>query len=137
MAESFLSLEAAQTVREAIRTDGTFTGTPEWLDEHGIEREEFERFLDFACDLAAMYEWRSNHESVPPMVEAKAIITKGTLDKKGAKLTVEVRGKTLSQVEPIIEEAVLIQIFPEQMPLPMDMGEVALVDTETGEVIDA
>lgn len=136
MKETFLDAETAATIREALLTDGTFSGTEEWADHHGFDLDEYNRYLDFGVQLAEMYEWRSSHESCPPMVEAKAVVTKGTLDKKGAKLTVEVRGKTLAQVEPYIEEPVLIQIYPEQMPLPMNDG-IGVIDTQTGEVIDA
>ena len=100
-----------------------------------FDLDEYARFLDFGVQLAKMYEWRSSHETCPPMVEAKAVVTKGTLDKKGAKLTVEVRGKTLAQVEPFIEEPVVIQLYPEQMPLPLDDG-IGVIDMETGEVIN-
>ena len=135
MAETFLSSETALTIKEALLTDGTFTGTAEWADHHGFDLDEYDRFLDFAVQLAKMYEWRRNHESVPPMVEAKAIIDKGVVDKKGAKLTVTVPGKTLAQIEPIIDESVWLQVFPEQMPLPFNEG-IAVVDMETGEVVN-
>lgn len=136
MKEKFLDGETAASIREALMTDGTFSGTEEWADHHGFDLDEYQRFLDFGVQLAKMYEWRSSHESCPPMVEAKAVVTKGTLDKKGAKLTVEVNGRTLAQVEPFIEEPVFIQFYPEQMPLPMDDG-VGVIDMETGEVVDA
>ena len=136
MKEKFLDAETAAAIREALLTDGTFSGTEEWADHHGFDLDEYHRFLDFGVQLAEMYEWRNNHESCPPMVEAKGIISKGTLDKKGAKLTVEVRGKTLAQVEPFIEEPVVIQLYPEQMPLPMD-DSIGVIDMETGEVVDA
>lgn len=136
MKETFLSGETAATIREALLTDGTFSGTEEWADHHGFDLDEYHRYLDFGVQLAEMYAWRSSHETCPPMVEAKGIISKGMLDKKGAKLTVEVRGKTLAQVEPFIEEPVVIQIYPEQMPLPFEDG-VGVVDIETGEVVDA
>lgn len=136
MKEKFLDSETASAIREALLTDGTFSGTEEWADHHGFDLDEYSRFLDFGVQLAKMYEWRKNHETCPPMVEAKAVVTKGMLDKKGAKLTVEVRGKTLAQVEPFIEEPIVIQFYPEQMPLPMDDG-FGVIDMETGEVVDA
>ena len=135
MAETFLSSDTALTIKEALLTDGTFTGTPEWADHHGFDLDEYDRFLDFAVQLAKMYEWRKLHMDCPPMVEAKAIIDKGVVDKKGAKLTITVSGKTLSQIEPIIDESVVLQIFPEQMPLPFNEG-MAVVDVETGEVVN-
>lgn len=134
MAEKFLSPEVAQSIREALLTDGTFSGTEDWADLHGFDLDEYHRFLDFGVELAMMYQWRSNHESVLPMVEAKATIDKGVVDKKGAKLTVTVGGKTLSQIEPLIDEPLVMQLFPEQMPLPIDFGEA--VDVETGELIN-
>lgn len=136
MAENFLSSDVAGSIRDALLNDGTFAGTESWADAHGFDLDEYRRFLDFGVDLAKMHEYRTSHMDMPPMVEAKAVIEKGVVDKKGAKLTVSVRAKSLSQIQPFIDETVFLEIYPEQMPLPMDTDGVALVDVETGEVVD-
>ena len=134
MAEKFLTSEVAQSIKEALLNDGTFSGTEEWADAHGFDLDEYARFLDFGVDLAKMYEWRARHEDVAPMVETKAIVEKGVVDKKGAKLTVAIPGKSLAQVEPLVDEECVLQFFPVQMPLPLG-DNLTLVDVETGEVV--
>lgn len=128
MAETFLSPDVASSIADALKNDGTFTGTPEWADAHGFDLAEYDRFIEFGVQLAKMYEYRANHMGIPPMVEVKGTIEKAVTDKKGTKLTVTVPSKALSQIQPHIDQELIIQLFSEQMPLPM-------VDVETGELV--
>jgi hypothetical protein len=48
----------ANRMREAIRTDGTFCGTDEWLQQHSFTRDEFEAFLECGVLYARMNDQR-------------------------------------------------------------------------------
>ena len=135
MESARLSTARTNIIANAIRNDGMFCGTDEWLESHNVTRDEFLTFLEYPTRLAGMYEWRENHADVPPMVECDALVTKASATKKGVTLTVDVTPSALPKVQPLIDEPVVVQMYPMQAPLPSGDEEYVMVDAD-GEIVD-
>ena len=133
--EGKLDESRANIIREAIKNDGTFCGTEEWLESHYISRDEFEAFLEYPVLLAKVYEYRGMNKDTPAMVETKATFKPGALKRDSVVLKVEMPPSKVAQVQTLIDEPVYLMIYPEQLPLPLDEGYVVL-DERTGEVIN-
>lgn len=130
-----LTVDRANIIGNAIVNDGSFVGSPMWLEEHHVEREEFETFIEYAVRLAGMYDWRAQNMGVPPMVECSAVVSKAVANKKGVNLTVAVQPSSLAAFQTYMDEPVTLQVYPDQMPLDIDGVDLVPVDVETGEVM--
>lgn len=135
MEEARLSVARATLIANALKNDGTFAGTPEWLDAHNIKQGEYDSFIDYAQRLAQMYEWRDDHSDFPPFAECDAIVTKGNVTKKGVTLTIDVSPSALPTIQRYIDEDCVMQLYPAQMPLPMGDEEYVKVDGQ-GVILD-
>ena len=135
MESARLSTARATIVANAIRNDGTFCGTDEWLESHNVTRDEYLTFIEYGQRLAGMYEWREGHADMPPVVECDAVIGKASATKKGVTLTVDVTPAALPSIQPLIDEPVVVQMYPMQMPLPTDDAEYVMVDSD-GAIVD-
>ena len=130
-----LGEDRANIIRNAILTDGTFCGTPEWLESHHVDREEFEAFLDYAVRLSQMYDWRDANRDVGS-VEVALTFTKHSGKVGSSQETWQVFAPTADTMRILrVAESgeVDATLTPRQMPL--DLDGVALVDVETGEVV--
>ena len=130
MESARLSTARATIVANAIRNDGTFCGTDEWLESHNVTRDEYLTFIEYGQRLAGMYEWRESHEDLPPMVECDAVVGKASATKKGVTLTVDVTPSALPKIQPLIDEPLVVQMYAMQMPLPTDDAEYVMVDAD-------
>lgn len=136
MAEySRLTTDRANIIRNAILNDGAFVGSEPWLEEHHVDGDEFIAFLDYAVRLSGMYEWRMQNADMPPMIECDAVVNKAVANKKGVNLTVGVQPSSLAAFQTYMDEPVVLQVYPEQMPLDIDGVDLVPVDVETGEVM--
>ena len=135
MESARLSTARATIVANAIRNDGTFCGTDEWLESHNVTRDEYLTFIEYGQRLAGMYEWRESHEDLPPMVECDAVVGKASATKKGVTLTVDVTPSALPKIQPLIDEPLVVQMYAMQMPLPTDDAEYVMVDAD-GAIVD-
>lgn len=130
MESARLSTARVTIVANAIRNDGTFCGTDEWLESHNVTRDEYLTFIEYGQRLAGMYEWRESHEDLPPMVECDAVVGKASATKKGVTLTVDVTPSALPKIQPLIDEPLVVQMYAMQMPLPTDDAEYVMVDAD-------
>lgn len=130
-----LTEDRANIIANAIRNDGTFCGTPEWLESHFVTRDEFESFLEYAVRLSTMYDWRESNMTVGS-VEARLTFTKhsGKVGSDEEQWTVFAPQSDTTRILRVAETGpVVAQLYPEQMPLDLD-GTFAVVNTETGEL---
>lgn len=130
-----LGEDRANIIMNAVLTDGTFCGTPEWLESHHITREEFETFLEYPARLARMYEWRESNMAVGS-VEAELTFTKhsGKVGQDEESWTVFAPTGDTQKILRVAETGkVIAQLTPQQMPL--DLDGVVMVDERTGEVV--
>lgn len=130
-----LTEDRAIIIANAIRNDGTFAGSPEWLSDHRVTKDEWEAFLDYPVRLAQMYEWREANLTVGSC-EVELTFTKhaGKVGSDDEQWTVFAPQVDTSKILRVAETGTVVaQLFPKQMPMT---GEnMALVNTETGEVL--
>ena len=136
MEQARLSMARATLVANAIRNDGTFAGSDEWLDAHNVTRDEYLTFIEYGQRLAGMYEWRDTHSEYPPSVDCEALVTKASATKKGVVLTLEITPSALPKVQPLIDEPLVIQMYPQQMPLPFEEDVDYVKVDANGELVD-
>lgn len=130
-----LTEDRAQIIANAVRNDGTFCGSKEWLGDHHIGKDEWDAFLEYPIRLAQMYEWREANLTVGSC-EVELTFTKhaGKVGSDDEQWTVFAPQVDTSKILRVAETGTVVaQLFPKQMP--MDGENVALVNVSTGEVL--
>lgn len=134
--EGRLTEDKAHAIADAIRNDGTFCGTDEWLATHDIGRDEFETFLADACDYARVVENRSTYTgSVEVEVEMTFTTHKGKVGSEDETWAVFIPHKHTNRVLSVAEHGkVVARLTPSELAVTSpDQMEIEF-DTETGEV---
>ena len=131
-----LTEDRAQIIYNAVMNDPSFFLQDGWLLEHHVTRDECETFLQYAVDLARMYEWREANRTVGA-VEVPLEFTKhsGKVGSDDEQWTVFAPQVDTTKILRVAESGkVIATLEPEQMPLPLD-GDLAVVDMSTGELL--
>ena len=130
----------ATRMREAIRTDGTFCGTKEWLNDHGFTRDEFEAFLEYAVLYARINDRRQLGLNAE---ETTAVLTfmnhSGKVGQDEEKWTCMSPRKFTDDILRVAEHGpVMVSMFPaDLMPSGKTSGQTSFDwDDETGEIIE-
>ncbi len=134
--EGKLTEDAAYAIADAIRNDGTFCGTDEWLGAHGIGRDEFETFLAVPAEYARVAAYRASHVGVGEVeVEMTFTTHKGKVGSEDESWTVFIPHRHTNRVLSVAEggkvvgrlmPSEMVMTQPDQMELPIDpvTGEV-------------
>lgn len=134
--EGRLTEDRATIISNALKTDGTFVGSPEWLQSHYIEPWEWEAYLEYPVRLAQMYEWQEMNKDVGS-VDVALTFTKhsGKVGSNEETWSVFAPQSDTAKILMVAETGeVTATLTPKQMPLPIDDGMVIL-DANTGEVV--
>lgn len=126
----------ANIIRNAICNDGTFCGTPEWLDNHNVTRDEFLAFLDYAVRLAKQLDFEEENRDVGA-VDVLMTFTKhsGKVGDVEESWTVFIPQQFTRDILTVAQHGkVVATLVPEQMALPIG-DNIGMFDTVTGEVI--
>jgi hypothetical protein len=122
-------------IANAIVNDNFAVGSPAWLENHHIEKDEWDAFLDYPTRLARMYEWREANMDVGSVEVSLTFAThSGKVGSDEEKWTCFAPQADTARILRVAESGkVVAQLFPEQMPLPLE--GVGMVDLETGELV--
>lgn len=130
----------ANRMREAIRSDGTFCGTDEWLKDHGFTRDEYEAYLECAVLYARMMDQRRLGLNADA---STAILTflnhSGKVGQDEEKWTCMSPRKFTDDILRVAEHGpVMVSMFPaDLMPSGSPSGQTSFDwDDETGEIIE-
>lgn len=129
-----LTEDRATLIANALRNNGMFAGTREWLDEHHFTQDEWNAFLDYPAELARMYEFRESNLTAGAVEVTLTFTThKGKVGEVTEQWACFAPQSDTSKILRVAEcGEVIAQLFPKQLPLDVGM---ALVDTATGEVV--
>ena len=140
--ETRLTEARANIIANAIRNDGTFCGSPDWLDSHHITVDEFDAFLAIPAQYLRAQDYRSLHPEVGSVEVPMTFTThSGKVGQSDEKWTVMIPQKYTNQVLMVAEHGdVSATLVPEVMmvqagQLSLDI-EGAMVDPSTGEVFE-
>ena len=121
MEKRHMSKQDAQKMARVIREkSGVFIGTPDWCESNKVSRDDFDAFLAYAVRYAGQLDWLDSHEQLPPQLTTKATIDKFSGDHQKTTFTMHLspshRGD-LSAIQRFAGELLIVQLYPEQMPL--------------------
>lgn len=134
--EGILTEDRANLIRNAIVNDGTFVGSPEWLDVHNFTRDEFLTFLSIPAEYAQMAEFKQLNPDVGE-VEVEMLLTthSGKVGSPDEKWAVMIPQKYTNAVLRVAEHgSVIATLVPKQLSFALD-DDYATVDTLTGELV--
>lgn len=118
-----MSKSDARNMAQIIRNkSGVFIGTPDWCESNGVTRDEFEAFLDYAVRYAGQLDWLDSHEQLPPQLTTKATIDKFSGDHQKTTFQMHLSPShraDVSTIQRFAGELLIVQLYPEQMPLPI------------------
>lgn len=134
--ESRLDEGRANIIANAIRNDNFSVGSAPWLEEHHVERSEFEAFLNYAVDMARSRDAMEARHDEQGVVETE--MTFGNYSGKPSddfvKFNATVPVTSLTRMLTIAGERCHVYIYPAQMPLGFDLDGQMSLDTLTGEI---
>jgi hypothetical protein len=126
----------ANRMREAIRTDGTFCGTDEWLQTHGFTRDDFEAFLECGVLYARMNDQRQMGMNPDASTAILTFTThSGKVGQDEEKWTCMSPRKFTDSILRVAEHGpVMVSMFPADLT---PSGQMSFDwDDETGEILE-
>lgn len=125
----------ANIIRNAMRSDNFAIGSETWCDEHHVEKDEYEAFLDYAVEYAKMIDFKAENADVGSVdVELTFTAHNGKVGDVDEKWTCFAPQADTSRILRVAEHGkVIATLLPEQMAIRF--GETKYVDRETGEVL--
>ena len=137
--EEKLTEDRAILIANAIRNDGTFCGSPSWLEDHNIGFDEFDAFLESAAELARAREFRTANPNVGA-VEAEMVFTthNGKVGTDDEKWTVYIPHKYTNKVLSVAEHGkVTAVLMPSELAIETQGAQMQLpFDAVTGEILE-
>lgn len=131
--ETRLDEGRANIIRNSILNDHMMVGSPEWLEEHHITRDEFEAFLMAAVEYAKQLDFKRENMGVGS-VEVDITFTShsGKVGSTDSKWTAFIPQNQTNRVLSVAEHGMVrATLVPSQMAIDLDG---TYVDTETGEL---
>lgn len=131
-----LTEDRAIIIANAIRNDGTFCGTREWLESHHITADEFAAFLDYPAMLSRMWAYRETHPDDVASVRFEGTACKKlgvTRDKTTFSIDIDRSSVNTDTLAMFLEQEVLVQLVNKS--LPTETGDQMSIDFDTGEVL--
>ncbi len=132
--ESRLDESRAIIISNAIRNDNFSVGSDPWLEEHHIDKDEFEAFLDYAVQMARSQDAMAGRHGEQGVVETE--MTFGNYSGKPSddfvKFNAAVPVTSLTRMLTIAGEKCHVYVYPAQMTIGFD--DQMSFDTFTGEI---
>lgn len=124
MEKGHISFSDAQRVEHEIRKSGVFIGTEEWFESSGVTEDEYEGFFDMAKQRARELDWLDAHRSEGMQIrQTVASLKQIQVTDKATKLVFELsplRTSDIPALSALVGQTLDVELFPEQMPLPID-----------------
>lgn len=117
----------AKDIATRIKGSGVFLGTQDWLDQNSVSQDEYDAFFDYAVERAAQLDWLDRHRDE----EAELCPTKASLEAvniKTGKVVLQFElapghAKDIPALAMLTGQTLYVELYPEQMPLPMEEGD--------------
>lgn len=136
--ETRITEDRARIIANAIDTDGTFCGTPEWLDAHHINRDEFAAFLEAGVKYATMMDEQDRGIPIGAVyADFNFLNHSGKVGQDDEKWTLNASRQFTDKILSVAEHGtVRAMLFPAEFSqLPNEQTSFDW-DDETGEIIE-
>jgi len=122
----------AREIERVIKGSGVFIGTDEWLETEAITSEEFDAYFAYAAERASQLDWLDQHrDGQTEIVSTKASLEQISIKAAKTVMQFELSGshaKDIPVLSTLTGQRLAVELYPEQMPLPLAMDEAEDVD---------